>query len=549
MFTSQGENWFPGFSVSLLFMPEDKEEKRMNGKIRGWMILTVLLAAVFTVGLAHADVEINETNFPDIYFRQYIIDQGYDTSGDGKLSDSELSKVTEIACDGRFISDLSGIQYFTALTELNCADNQLTSLDVSKNTALKKLVCDNNSLESLDVSKNTALLRLSCYMNQLTSVDVSKNTALIELTCFYNQLTSLDVSKNTSLQELACDNNNLTSLDVSKNTALTHLCCMGNKLTSLDVSRNTALKELLCYDNNLSALDVSKNTALTSLNCSYNSISKLDISNCSKLIDLLKNCKPDDQDAYWSFSTALDNLSFDKKTQVIAADWIVEPFGTPKPIATPTPPPAPTVPPTYTDKVGTYKISNGEAAFVKPVKSTASVTVPDTIQVIGQSIPVTAIADKAFQNNKKLTNLTIGKNVRKIGKNACQGCVKLKTVKGGAGVTEILASAFSGCKVLKTFPVMSKLQSIGASVFLNCKQLPKFTLGAKVKAIGKNAFKGCAALKTITVKTAKLTAKNVKAGAFKGIHAKAVFKCSKKQKAAYAKLFRKVGAPKTCVFK
>ena len=90
---------------------------------------------------------------------------------------------------------------------------------------------------------------------------------------------------------------------------------------------------------------------------------------------------------------------------------------------------------------------------------------------------------------------------------------------------------------------------IGASVFLNCKQLPKFTLAAKVKDIGKNAFKGCAALKTITVKTTKLTVKNVKAGAFNGIFAKAVFKCPKKKKSAYVSVFRKAGAPKTCVFK
>ena len=44
-------------------------------------------------------------------------------------------------------------------------------------------------------------------------------------------------------------------------------------------------------------------------------------------------------------------------------------------------------------------------------------------------------------------------------------------------------------------------------------------------SIGKNAFNGCAGLKTITVKTEKLTNKNVGAGAFKGINKKATFKC------------------------
>ena len=51
------------------------------------------------------------------------------------------------------------------------------------------------------------------------------------------------------------------------------------------------------------------------------------------------------------------------------------------------------------------------------------------------------------------------------------------------------------------------------------------------------------------MKTTKLTGSNVKAGAFKGIHSKATFKCPKKQLTAYKKLFVKKGAPKTCKFK
>jgi len=55
----------------------------------------------------------------------------------------------------------------TALTGLNCEDNRLTALDVSKNTALQWLVCDSNRLTALDVSKNTVLEGLYCYSNQL----------------------------------------------------------------------------------------------------------------------------------------------------------------------------------------------------------------------------------------------------------------------------------------------------------------------------------------------------------------------------------------------
>ena len=57
---------------------------------------------------------------------------------------------------------------------------------------------------------------------------MSANTALTELYCLYNQLTSLDVSANTALTELYCLSNQLTSLDVSANTALTFLECEDN---------------------------------------------------------------------------------------------------------------------------------------------------------------------------------------------------------------------------------------------------------------------------------------------------------------------------------
>ena len=67
------------------------------------------------------------------------------------------------------------------LTELDCFNNQLTSLDVSKNTALEILYCSDNKLISLDVSKNTALIVLDCSSNNLTSLDLSQNTALTSL--------------------------------------------------------------------------------------------------------------------------------------------------------------------------------------------------------------------------------------------------------------------------------------------------------------------------------------------------------------------------------
>ncbi|MGN0606199.1 MAG: hypothetical protein ACI4JM_06730, partial [Oscillospiraceae bacterium] len=208
-----------------------------------------------TANAAEGDVEINDTNFPDENFRNYVQNFDTDDADSDILSAKEIAAVTEIDVSDMGISDLKGIEYFTALENLICKRNSLTSLDTSQNTKLKKLSCYNNKLKSLNVNQNTALEYLYCYNNELTSFDLSENTALIELWCDNNHLTSLDVNKNTKLIYLDCCSNQLTSLDVSKNTALMCLVCSENSLTSLDISQNTALQALKCQNNPLIAVN------------------------------------------------------------------------------------------------------------------------------------------------------------------------------------------------------------------------------------------------------------------------------------------------------
>ncbi|MBR6964087.1 MAG: leucine-rich repeat domain-containing protein [Prevotella sp.] len=230
------------------------------------------------------DIVINETNFPDENFRNWMLAQDY--GQDGVLTETEIAGVTEMDVNNENIANLKGIEYFTALTSLYCYGNQLSSLDVSQNTALTELSCNGNQLSSLDVSQNTALTELSCWSCQLTSLDVSQNTALTYLDCGFNQLTSLDVSQNTALTYLDCGFNQLTSLDVSQNTALTELSCGSNQLTSLEVSQNTALTELSCFSNQLTSLNVSRNTALYGLWCYNNQLTSLDVSQNTALLQL-----------------------------------------------------------------------------------------------------------------------------------------------------------------------------------------------------------------------------------------------------------------------
>lgn len=194
------------------------------------------------------DVRIDLAHFPDENFRDRVAFYCGKDDGDA-LSQDELNGVTELYVAHAYIKDLTGIELFPNLEKLDCKNNNLTRLDVSKNTKLTKLYCEFNQLTGLDLSKNTALTELNCQVNQLTSLDLSKNTALTKLDCALNPLTSLDVSNNTALTYLDCNYNQLTSLDLSQNTALTKLGCHDNQLTSLDLSKNTALDTLDCSGN------------------------------------------------------------------------------------------------------------------------------------------------------------------------------------------------------------------------------------------------------------------------------------------------------------
>ena len=168
-------------------------------------------------------VEINDTNFPDPVFLQYVkdnIDTADTTSGqkDGKLSQAERDAVTEISITNTNCTDLTGIAYFANLTKLNCYHNKLTTLDVSKNAKLRILKCYNNGMEKLNLGDITHLTLLNCDDNNLTELDVSKNPYLEDLECRENKLRRVVIGKKYSLTTLYLRGNQLTSLDLSGTT-------------------------------------------------------------------------------------------------------------------------------------------------------------------------------------------------------------------------------------------------------------------------------------------------------------------------------------------
>ena len=252
---------------------------------RFYALLPLLIGLLLpTVAWAEDDITIDVTNFPDKAFRDYLTSQYY--GEDGVLTEEEIAVIFQLDLNNKGIKSLKGIEHFTSLYVLQCDSNQLSSLDVSKNTKLYGLDCSYNELTKLDVSQNTGLEWLNCSNNKLSTLDVTKNTELLSLECMINQLKSLDVTQNTALYYLHCRANQLSSLDVTQNTALYYLDCEGTQLTNLDVSNNTGLQYLNCGWNKLTSINLSQNTALQYFYCYRNQLTSLDVSSNTLLTEL-----------------------------------------------------------------------------------------------------------------------------------------------------------------------------------------------------------------------------------------------------------------------
>ena len=216
------------------------------------LIVCLLLVSLCTFALA--DVAINETNFPDAVFREYV--QQFDTDGNGSFSDEELAAVTTIDVDGKKeLTTLAGIEFFTELTRFEGQGAHISSLDISKNTKLEYIYAGYNEWTELDLSKNVNLKYLHITHCCLTSLNLSNNINLEQIYIGHNQITSLDVSNLKKLWDLSFPGNPITKIDVSGNPELMNLICTAKGLTEIDISHNPKLNSIMTYGSRIMTVD------------------------------------------------------------------------------------------------------------------------------------------------------------------------------------------------------------------------------------------------------------------------------------------------------
>ena len=221
-------------------------------------------------------VKAQYTSIPDQDFERMLIIEGLDDILDGQVLTAKIDTVKSLNVYNGWrlsenqIKDLKGIEGFTALTDLNCQGNALTSLDLSQNYLLKNLNCSSNDLTSLNLTSNTQLEQLNCTENQLSALILSNNLLLTDLECSYNNLKTLNLTSNSKLVDVDSDNNQLRTILFSTNSVITSLDCQDNFLETLDISTLSSLSSIYIGNNPLTCVQVKdQKTADDANNDSY----------------------------------------------------------------------------------------------------------------------------------------------------------------------------------------------------------------------------------------------------------------------------------------
>lgn len=128
-------------------------------------------------------------------------------------------------------------------------------------------------------------------------------------------------------------------------------------------------------------------------------------------------------------------------------------------------------------------------------------------------LPVTRIANDAFNNSQSFTSVNIPDTVTSIGERAFAWCQSLTSVNIPDSVTSIGEGAFGECLLLSNIFIPESITSIGDSTFYACQSLTSITIPNGVTSIGQSAFYACTSLTNIVISN---SVKNIDAYAFSG---------------------------------
>lgn len=542
------------------------------------LLLSLLLILLCAVALA--DVDLNSTNFKDEYFLNFV--KKYDTNNSGSLSQAELDAVTNMDVFNLSLIDLKGIEFFTNLQALRCDMNQLSSLDLSKNTKLETLDCRANQLKTLTLGNNSNLKEIDATHNDFEKLDLSGCPSLQKVDISSDiQLKTLTLGTHNSLAELLCHGTYLKKIDIGGCAKLLSLLQttspqeweeQGYKYTAWSTDSSSFYVPAIATIYNGS-------TVLHSATLVYKSIGKVELTvkvpaagttpednpvkNVLSIpadVDYFINW---DKDTFWFDSTgnypppynnytfeagksyymavmifAKDNCEFADPPEIVinnanlfdydlhnyAANGLNGILMNVKVTIA-----GGSTPGTGGEDPGAQGTDPGAQGTDPGAQGTEPApqgeTVQDkacTYQIVGSKAIVTA------PKNRNAKSVTIPDTIKVNGK-------KIK-------VTQIADGAFMNMAKLKTVKIGNNVTVIGEDAFSGCKKLDSVTFGNSVKTIKANAFRLCKKLKKLFFTGKKL--KKVAAKAFSGAYSSPAVQCPKGKAKAYTKLLQKGGIKK-----
>lgn len=229
---------------------------------------------------------LNRCCIPDSNFRKALSKNKITTYG--KYVDlDEINKIERLNLGHQEILDLSGLEYFISLRDLNCEGNSIKHLDLSNNKRIVRVLCKNNKLEQILFERNKFLRILDCQNNSLNSINLQGCFDLETLRCSSNPIKILKIEHLKRLKELEYSKTELDSMNLKEYPNLEVINCSDNSIRTLDVVSLIKLTYLNCANNSLNELDVSQNPNLRYLNCGRNNLTSIDLRNNENLINFL----------------------------------------------------------------------------------------------------------------------------------------------------------------------------------------------------------------------------------------------------------------------
>jgi hypothetical protein len=173
-----------------------------------------------------------------------------DTNNDGEIQISEAMNIKTISLDNSNLTNLTGLEHFKKLTQINLNNNQITSFQFPTLIDLEYINFSINPIASVNLSLYPKLTSIGLLNNPITQVDVSALPMLQIFTCQGTPITTLDFRNNPNLVHLGFKNSsvstvyfhansvlNLTSSaavnDCWSNAPLTYICAGASQITPI----------------------------------------------------------------------------------------------------------------------------------------------------------------------------------------------------------------------------------------------------------------------------------------------------------------------------